>query len=239
MSVGKLRVTQIHSTIARDVNALLGREGHLYSGPTRLTPCANDDRALQQVIYTLSNPVKDGLVDRARRTPFFSTYRAQAFGERMRFWDIAWESFHEAGGARNRRLNPKQFLKWRTLELSPLPHLRDLTDHQRRTLIRKLVAEVEEETAEKLEREGRAFAQVSSHFELDPRDRPKTPRAGSPKPLIHASTKEERDAYREKLRDVLTMYVPASIAFRRGLFDVEFPPGTFRPPLIRPIPNTS
>jgi hypothetical protein len=31
-------------------------------------------------------------------------------------------------------------------------------------------------------------------------------------------------------------YVPASIAFRQGIFDVEFPPGTFRPPLTRPIP---
>lgn len=230
-----------HSTVARDVNAMLGREGHLYAGPTRLTPCANDDIALQQVIYTLSNPVKDGLVDRARRTPFFSTYKQQAFGDQMRYWDISWESFHEAGGVRCPRLNPKQFMKWRTLELSPLPHLRDLPEHQRQTLIRKLIAEVEEETAEKLKREGRAFAQVSRHFELDPRDRPKTPRTSGSKPLVHASTKEERDAYREKYLEVRKAFVPASIAFRQGLFDVEFPPGTFRPPIIGsiPIPNTS
>ena len=32
-------------------------------------------------------------------------------------------------------------------------------------------------------------------------------------------------------------YIPASAAYRAGNFDVEFPPGTFRPPLIRPIPN--
>jgi hypothetical protein len=226
----------LHAKVARDVNRLRGREGHLYAGPSRVTLCGNDDQAFGQLVYALTNPVKDGLVDRVRRSPFFSTYRAQALGEALRFFDIEWERYWEAGGPYNRRLSPKRFLVWRTLELAPLPHLAGMAAHRRQTLIRKAVEAVEEETAEKLKREGRTFCPVSRHFETDPRDRPKTPRESGRKPPIHASSKAERDAYRAKVRDVMRWYVPASVAFRSGCFDVEFPPGTFRPPLTRPVP---
>jgi hypothetical protein len=217
------------------VNRLRSREGHLYAGPSRVTPCASDDNAFQQLVYALTNPVKDGLVDRVRRSPFFSTYRNQAFGEELRFFDIEWERYWEAGGPLNKRLHPKQFMTWRTLEITPLPHLAAMPEHKRQTLIRKTVEAVEEETAEKLKLEGRVFCPVSRHFETDPRSRPATPRVSGRKPLVHASTKAERSSYREKLRDVMRAYVPASVAFRMGCFDVEFPPGTFRPPLTKPI----
>ncbi len=253
-----------HAKVARDLNRLRGREGHLYAGPSRVTPCADDESAFQQLVYALANPVKDGLVDKTRHSPFFSTYRAQALGEPLRFWDIEWERYWEAGGPHNRRIHPKQFLVWRALEIAPLPHLVDLSEHKRRTLIRKAVEEVETETADRLKREGRAlqpaaatreemrcahsseqsrlrrngaFCPVTRHFETDPRDRPQSPRVSGRKPLVHASSRAARDAYREKLRDVMKMYVPASVAFRSGCHDVDFPPGTFRPPLTRPIPN--
>ena len=226
-----------HSKVARDVNRLLGREGHLYAGPPRVTPCADDDAAFQQLVYALTNPVKDGLVDKVRHSPFFSTYRAQALGKPLRFWDIEWERYWEAGGPHNRSIHPKQFMLWRGLEIAPLPHLADLPAHKRQTLIRKAVEEVEEETADRLKHEGRAFCPVSRHFETDPRSRPETPRVSGRKPIVHASSKAARDEYREKLRDVMKAYVPASVAFRSGCYEVEFPPGTFRPPLTRPIPN--
>jgi hypothetical protein len=218
------------------LNRLRGREGHLYAGPSRVTPCADDGAAFQQLVYALTNPVKDGLVDRVRHLPFFSTYRAQALGKPLRYWDIEWERFYEAGGPSNRRLHPKQFLVWRTLELAPLPHLADMPEHKRRTLIRKSVEEIEEETADRLKREGRSFCPVSRHFEIDPRSRPNTPRVSGRKPLVHSSSRAARDAYREKIRDVMRAYVPASVALRSGCYDVEFPPGTFRPPLTSPVP---
>ena len=224
-----------HAKVARDVNRLRDREGHLYAGPSRVTPCATDANAMQQLVYALTNPVKDGLVDRVRHSPFFSTYRAQALGEPLRYWDIEWERYWEAGGPFNTRLSPKQFMLWRTLEITPLLHLAGMPAHRRQTLIRNAVEDVEIETADQLEREGRVFCPVSRHFETDFRSRPATPRVSGRKPLIHASTRAERDAYRDKLRDVLRAYVPASIAFRSGCYDVDFPSGTFRPPLTKPI----
>ena len=224
-----------HSKVARDLNRLRGREGHLYAGPTRVTPCADDDAALQQLVYALTNPVKDGLVDRVRRSPFFSTYRAQALGEPLRYFDIEWERWWAAGGPHNRRLHPKQFMVWRTLQITPLPRLAAMPAHERQALVRRAVAEVEAETAERFRREGRSFCPVTRHFATDPRERPPAPRDSGRKPLVHASTRAGRDAYREKVREVTRAYAPASVAFRAGCHEVEFPPGTFRPPLTRPI----
>ena len=226
-----------HSKVARDLNRLRCREGHQYAGRSRITPCADDDAAFQQLVYALTNPVKDGLVDRVKHSPFFSTHRAQAFGRPLRFWDIEWERYWETGGPFNRRLHPKQFMVWRTLEIAPLPHLTDMPVHKRQTLIRKAVDEIEKETADKLRREGRSVCPVTRHFATDPRDRPQNQRVSGCKPLVHASTTAARDAYREKHRDVMKVYVPASVAFRQGCYDVEFPPGTFRPPFTRPVPN--
>ena len=228
-----------HSAVARGVNALREREGHLFSGPPRITACANDAEALEQVLYALANPVKDGLVNSVKRTPFFSTYARQAQGKALEYWEIEWADFYAAGGRRNGKLQPKQFLKWRELEIAPLPHLRGMSEHRRRTLIRKSVAAVEEKTAREFKAADKKLGPVSRHFETDPRSRPKTPRESGPKPLVHASSVEEAEAYREKYLEVRRAHAAASIAFRRGELDVEFPAGTFRPPLIRLVAGSS
>jgi hypothetical protein len=74
---------------------------------------------------------------------------------------------------------------------------------------------------------------------LDPRDRPKEPRKSKGRqPLIHADTVEEAKAYEEKFREVQRAHRRASIAYRQGNLDVEFPPGTFRPPLIQVVDSS-
>ena len=67
--------------------------------------------------------------------------RAQALGKPLRYWDIEWERYWEAGGPFNRRLHPKQFLVWRTLEITPLPQLAGMPAHRRQTLVRRAVEE--------------------------------------------------------------------------------------------------
>ena len=223
-----------HAKLARDLNRLLERKGPVFAGPARITPCIDDESAFQQLIYSLTNPVKDGLIEHVRNSPFFSTYDQQAQGRTLLFWDIEWARWWPAGGPDNPKISPKQFLVWRKLEITPLPHLARLPAHQRQTLIRKSVAAVEADTAEKLRIEGRSVCPVAQLFATNPRLRPAKPRRSGPKPLVHASSRAARNAYRAKLRGVMRCYVPASVAFRAGRFDVEFPPGTFRPPLTKP-----
>ena len=67
---------------------------------------------------------------------------------------------------------------------------------------------------------------------LDPRDRPKTKPVRDRKPLCHASSPEAAKAYKAAHREFLDAYRIASAAYRSGCYDVEFPSGSFKPPLI-------
>ncbi len=52
----------------------------------RLHPWFDDKAAEQKLIYALTNPVKDNLIETVSQSPFFSMYHHQAFGDELRFW---------------------------------------------------------------------------------------------------------------------------------------------------------
>jgi hypothetical protein len=86
----------LHSLTARGRNARLGRDDSVWSGDK---PCdtrrPTDDESLMDLVYTLTNPVKDGLVKWARQWPGFTTI-GWRFGETRTFKRPDW-FFDEAG----------------------------------------------------------------------------------------------------------------------------------------------
>ncbi len=113
-----------NSLIARGVNRTWEREGHLFAARSRIHPCIDDKAAEQKLIYALTNPVKDNLVETVSRSPFFSTYRHQAFGDELRFWFLDYQAYWAAGGKRKKGHRLKDYLNWVTWECTP--HPRDL-----------------------------------------------------------------------------------------------------------------
>jgi hypothetical protein len=224
-----------NSLIARSVNQTWIREGPVFIGRYRCEPCRDDPSAEKKLLYALTNPVKDGLVSKTEQSPFFSTFRHLTRGDPLRFWWIDWEAYWKAGGDADKKHHPKNYLKWVEWEITPLPHLQELSVHQRRTRIRKLVREEEEHQEALRQQENRGVIGVKALFETDPRDRPKTPKDTGRQPLCHAQDKEARRAYEEKWREFLKEHRKASFDFRNGFRDREFPQGSFRPPIIRII----
>jgi len=162
---------------------------------------------------------------------FFSTYRHLAFGEPLEYWYIDRTAWWRKGGPRpgNR---PKDHVQWITFELAPLPGWEGMTIHRRQTRFRRLVREAEEIAAHDREVEGRTVVGVPALRRLDPRDRPRNPKRSGLQPLCHASDAATRKAYTRDWREFLKAYRAASIAYRAGNFETEFPDGSFRPPLI-------
>jgi len=222
------------SIIATKLNAKWQHEGHIWSSPFRPTACTDDQAAEQQLLYCLTNPVKDGLVATVRESPFFTSYRALAYGKPLRFWRIDWNAFHLAGGYRKKSHSPKDFLKWINLELAPLPHQADWPDHKRQSWIRSAVADFERETADDFRSTGRKPMGVSAQYNADPRERPVIPKRSGRQPLCHASSREIHMEFRKEWRETLRAHREASIEYRLGNFYREFPEGTFRPPLTKP-----
>jgi hypothetical protein len=220
-----------HSLVARGINRLLDRENHVYGGRYRAEPCLDDESAEQQLIYAMANAVKDGQVERVSQSPFFSTYRHMAYGEPLKFWYIdrtAW--WRKGGPIRGNR--EKDHMKWVSFELKPLPAWESMTVHQRRTRFRHLVREAERIAAEEREVEGRSVVGAPALRRLDPRDRPRDPKESGRQPLCHASDPVLRRQYKRDWREFLKAYRAASITYRAGDFNVEFPDGSFRPPLV-------
>src|SRR5690606_27181394 len=75
----------LHSMIARGRNAQLGRHDSFWSGDDACdTRRPTDEQSLKDLVYTLTNPVKDGLVKWAREWPSFTTV-GWRFGETQTF----------------------------------------------------------------------------------------------------------------------------------------------------------
>lgn len=80
----------LHSQVARGINARRGRSGAFWhAGGSCDTRRLSEDESLDDLVYILTNPVKDGLVKTGARWPGFTTY-GWRFGETRRFRRSAW-----------------------------------------------------------------------------------------------------------------------------------------------------
>jgi hypothetical protein len=222
-----------NSLVARNINKYLGREGPLYSTKNRIDEAVDDASLEQQLLYAVTNPVKDGLVDRVAHWKGFSSYKQLATGEVERYSYIDWTAWHRAGGNRSKKA-PEAFVKWVEVKLSPIPSWEGMPDHKRQALFRGRVRELEQDYRVERGREGRSVMGTTKLAKLDPRDRPKNPpKRNGRQPLCHSSTIEGAKEYKKQWRKFLDQYYYASGMWMKGVFDVEFPSGSFRPPLIR------
>jgi putative transposase len=79
-----------HSLIARAINARLNRVDSFWSGDGGCdTRRPTDDETLNDLVYTITNPVKDGLVKWSRLWPGFTT-EGWEFGETRTFKRPKW-----------------------------------------------------------------------------------------------------------------------------------------------------
>ncbi|MDJ0766629.1 MAG: hypothetical protein QNJ97_26890 [Myxococcota bacterium] len=221
-----------NSLIARGINKYLDREGPLFSSRNRSTEAVDDASLEQQFLYAVTNPVKDGLVDRIAHWKGFSSYKQLATGEVEKFTYIDWTAWHKAGG-KNSKKSPTQFTKTVSVELTPLPGLEDMPAHKRQAHFRREIRQLEQHYRKQRERDGRTTMSKARLERLDPRDKPQTPFVRTRKPVCHASTKEAADEYREMLRAFLDQYWYASGMWLRGAENIAFPKGSFKPPDIR------
>jgi len=220
-----------NSLVARGLNKHFGREGALYSTRNRITEVVDDASLEQQLIYAVTNPVKDGLVERVAHWKGFSSYRQLATGEVERFQYIDWAAWYREG--KGKKKSPQAFVKSVEVRLTPIPSWEDMAEHKRQARFRRLVRKEEQRCREDLERESRAVMGPAKLAKLDHRDRPKSPAKRTPRPLCHSSTAEGAKEYERTWRDFLDRYYYASGMWMKGEYGVEFPSGSFKAPLIR------
>lgn len=202
--------------VARAVNRIIEHresfwDPESYSAVPLLTP----EDVLAKCAYVLANPVAAGLVRRAREWPGLWSDPAWIGGE-----PLAVERptvFFREGGRVTRSAQ---------LVLQRPPGFAD--DGSFREALKAAVHEAEEEAAARLEREQRSFAGAARVRAQDPHARPTTvePRR-TLKPRVAARDDGVRREALLRLREFIDAYREAVGAWRRGLRDVLFPPGTW------------
>ena len=219
-----------NSLIARGINRYLGREGAMFSTRNRSEEAIDDLSLEQQLFYAVTNPVKDGLVDRVAHWKGFSSYQQLATGKVERFSYINWSAWHRTGGGKP----PEAFTELVEVRLSPLPAWERMAEHKRQTLFRRRVRQLEQLYRTEREQEGKRAMGPKRLAKVDPRDRPKRPhqKQGN-QPLCHASTPEGAMEYKRQYRAFLEQYYYASGLWMEGVLDAPFPAGSFKAPLIR------
>jgi len=206
----------VDSLVARSINALHGHWEFFwapgsYSGVTLITP----EDLVDKIAYVLANPVKAGLVRHGRQ------------------WPGLWSAPEQIGAGPILVKRPDHFFR----KEGPMPETAELelvcpkgfesVDAFRNQLVVRL-AQLEEEAAQELEKEGRSFMGVRRVLSEKPGAWPKPgePR-GELNPRIACKDKWKRIEAIQRLKQFLEDYRVAWKKFASGLRDTVFPHGTY------------
>ena len=218
--------------VAKELNRHYGREGHFWSSRARVEEIISDGKAEALLGYGACNVVKDGLVEKAAHWKGFSTIEALSWGKPLEFEYIDRTLWWKLG-ADHREVDPSKYTKQVSIELKPLAGWEKLPVAARQERFRQIVRDHEILAAEARRAEGIVKVKGMAEIEQEsPFSKPQHQRKKSPEPLCHAETEEEREIYEAEYREIVKAHRLASAAYRSGCYEVEFPTGTFRPPLV-------
>ena len=223
----------------RDVNSCLAREaGRLHRWRERFwgrryTMIAVDDEGetdvLDRAFYILSHGCKEGLVLRPGDWPGVNCIEALTRGKRL--MGVWYDRTREYEAARaGCAVRPGEFYEEVEVRLSPLPCFAGLSEGERRSRYRAMVANIERETRRKFARGGRRVLGARKVLQQHPHRRPGRLKK-RPAPLVHCSDFERWTRYRDDYRWFVLLYRAASRRLRAGDLSVRFPANCFPPRL--------
>lgn len=207
-----------HKLFAKCQNALRGRWENFWSSEqtsvVRLVDCHD---ALDKMIYALTNPVKDGLVERAHHWPGVTSLAANLHGKEL-LASRPKHFFRDEGSmpetATLTFVRPRGFDQLSGIELA--------------RLIADRVRQVEEATAADRRQSGASIvgraAVLRQAWSARPQDREPRRRLD---PRVAARSKWSRIEAISRNRAFHSAYVVARARFLEGVRDVLFPAGTY------------
>jgi hypothetical protein len=206
----------LHSMIARGRNAQLGRQDSFWSGDDACdTRRSTDDESLGDLVYSLTNPVKAGLVKWGRLWPGFTTL-GWRFGETRTFRRPAW--FFDASGNMPEEVS---------LKLVRPPIFPELDDEALYNLLLAKVHARESEIQRQFRDKGRRFMGLRK---LEQQRWNRAPQSFEERftvaPKYAASSKWLELAELQRDREWERQYAAARALLRAGKPAV-FPPGTY------------
>ncbi|MCO4760376.1 MAG: hypothetical protein KC502_02655 [Myxococcales bacterium] len=219
----------INCNITKKLNAINERDGSSWARRFTEVPVTEDEfTQTWRLRYLLSQGVKENLVPVVEDWPGATSTPWLLHGKRI--YGV-WTSLTQRNRAENRKgfvEVPGEFDTVLELVMTVLPCWAHLTPNEWRQRVWAIVESINLEAAEARRLSGATVLGVAAILATSPFSLGKKPKSRR-RPLVHAPNREVRKRYVEVLRAVSAAYREASLRFRAGEWDVEFPAGTFRP----------
>jgi REP element-mobilizing transposase RayT len=217
---------RLQSNIAVKVGRLVHWRGRFFARRYSAEPIVDEGAQVERLTYILSHGVKEGLVGRCQQWPGLSCTQALLEGGRdsVHFW-YSWtrRSKMEVEDAEDDRFSAACPTEPEVLRLAPLPCWSALSAEERSRLVAELVGQIDAAAPN-------PNSKGTTHItHQKPHDAPVETKH-TPRPKAHASTKRLWIQAVERYRQFLSAFRRASQEWLSGVFEVEFPEHSFRPP---------
>ena len=219
--------------LAKTLNGQRQRQGRVFERRFASEPVLDEAAQMDRLAYLVNNPVKAALVERFEDWPGLLLWSQDGMSvdRPVRAFDrVGYEravASVKHGAARPER---KNFEFEETLYVSPAEPMedQDVSLQEYAASVLEVVRAREAEHA----RDRRANGQrVMGGRQAQTQDWRRAPSRvkRSPRPICHAGSELRRRQYADGWRALRAAFVEASVAFRAGEFEVEFPAYTCRP----------
>jgi len=198
-----------------------------------------DEDLEKQFFYTVLQPVQDGLVERISQYPGYNCFNDAVKGIKRKFRVVNWAKYNAAKRYK-KRIRIKDYIDTYELVYERLPGYEDLSQKEYETLMRQKLEEKRLEIVRKRKAEGKGFAGREALLKTVPGSIPrntKTSTIDSHRPRALSDCPQRRKEALEWYFAMYSAYKEASMSYRAGDLNVEFPEGTYRPHLFHPPPT--
>jgi hypothetical protein len=218
------------SNLAREVGRLTDWEGPIFAGRYHAIIVSPEERAqATRLAYCLAQGCKEHLTERVRDWPGAHAARALLDGEPLvGYWFN--RSQEHAARRRGETFDRYRYATEETVELSPLPCWKDLSDEDYRERVADLVEEIEEEAAAERQRTGKPVLGVAAILAQDPQYRPAF-LDRSPAPLFLTASSSMWRTLNDAYAWFVAAFRSAAERLRAGDRAAPFPRGSFPPGL--------
>ena len=228
-------MAHLNGNLAKEISRLTGFKEKVWG--RRFDPVLVSDEPAAQIgrlKYLLSQGVKEDLVENVLDWPGVHAAHQLVHEEPLKgVWHDRtkeWAAWRRRISGEEENENKYRFATHHEIELAPLPCWRHLSKEEYRDEVTRLITDIETEAAAERARKQKSILGAQGVLDQNPLDSPRKPKK-SPRPLVHAATREVRDALWTAYREFEAAYSAASKRWLTGERGVEFPEDCFPPAL--------
>ena len=182
--------------------------------------------------YIVLQPVNDGLVDNIKDYPGYNCFEDAITGTARQYKVINWKKYNDARRW-DKSVSIDEFTELCTLKYERLPGYEDLSQAEYAKLMRQ---KLNQRTKAVLEARGnKPCLGVKRLKEIAPGSAPHNTKTSGPKdhrPRVLSKDANRRSTGESWYFSIYFKYKEASTSYRAGNLEVEFPEGTYKPPLF-------